>query len=177
MLLEGLECVSTTVIWHFGETLIDFTLAYLLSCWDLDENLPRKYDSKRRKNHSPPHTQSIRPEPLSDQMPSIYNDTDHPLNQHFTLLPSGWRSRTLKWSRAPFNKSFVSSAITALNSLPRWHCCELHDKCTHGVLCTGYTYMLLCVCVSVFWLWKQPSFGTINTNLGSRHESGINPLT
>ena len=44
------------------------------------------------------------------------NDTDHPLNPHFTLLPSGHRYRTLKWRRACFG-SFVPSAIAALNKL------------------------------------------------------------
>ncbi len=43
---------------------------------------------------------------------TIAYDTDHPLNQHFTLLPSGWRYRTLQWRRAHFRGSFVPSALT-----------------------------------------------------------------
>lgn len=54
----------------------------------------------------------------------IANGTDHPLNSHFTLLPSGHRDRTLKWRRAGFGRSLVPSAIAALNKLPHWHCCR-----------------------------------------------------
>lgn len=50
---------------------------------------------------------------------SITRDHTHPLHSHFTLLPSGRRYRTLRWRRVRFNKSFVPSAITALNNLPQ----------------------------------------------------------
>ncbi len=50
---------------------------------------------------------------------AITVDPDHPLHPHFTLLPSGRRYRTLRWRRARFNKSFVPSAISALNNLPQ----------------------------------------------------------
>lgn len=48
---------------------------------------------------------------------TIANSPDHPLNQFFTFLPSGRRYRTVDWQKAHFKKSFVPSAITALNKL------------------------------------------------------------
>ena len=50
---------------------------------------------------------------------SITNDTDHPLYRYFDLMPSGRRYRTLKWQKVRFSRSFVPSAIAALNQLPR----------------------------------------------------------
>lgn len=52
---------------------------------------------------------------------TIANDSDHPLNPHFTLLPSGCRYRALKCRRARFSKSFVPSARAALNNLRANH--------------------------------------------------------
>ena len=48
---------------------------------------------------------------------SITNDTDHPLYRYFTIMPSGRRYRTLKWKKVRFSRSFVPSAIAALNNL------------------------------------------------------------
>ncbi|KAI2664123.1 RNA-directed DNA polymerase from mobile element jockey [Labeo rohita] len=48
---------------------------------------------------------------------TIASSPDHPLNRFFTLLPSGRRYRALDWKKAHFKKSFVPSAITALNKL------------------------------------------------------------
>lgn len=48
---------------------------------------------------------------------TVSRDSDHPLHIYFSLLPSGRRYRTLRWRRARFSKSFVPSAIAALNNL------------------------------------------------------------
>ncbi len=46
----------------------------------------------------------------------IAHDHHHPLHPYFTLLPSGRRFRQLSYRTSRFSKSFVPSAITALNS-------------------------------------------------------------
>ena len=46
----------------------------------------------------------------------IAHDPRHPLHPYFTLLPSGRRFRHLSCRTTRFCKSFIPSAITALNS-------------------------------------------------------------
>ena len=50
---------------------------------------------------------------------TIAHNPSHPLNPCFTLLPSGRRYRQLLCKKARFGKSFVPSAITALNRVRR----------------------------------------------------------
>ena len=70
-------------------------------------------------NHPTPNLTELNHRAVTRLALSITNDPDHPLNSHFTLLPSGRRYRTLRWRRARFSKSFVPSAISALNNLPQ----------------------------------------------------------
>ncbi len=46
----------------------------------------------------------------------ILNDPDHPLHRYFILLPSGRRYRLPMCKRTNFSKSFVPTAIRALNT-------------------------------------------------------------
>ncbi len=46
----------------------------------------------------------------------ILNDTGHPLHRYFILLPSGRRYRSPMCKRTNFSKSFVPTAIRALNT-------------------------------------------------------------
>ncbi len=46
----------------------------------------------------------------------ILNDPDHPLHRYFILLPSGRRYRLPMCERTNFSKSFVPTAIRALNT-------------------------------------------------------------
>ena len=48
---------------------------------------------------------------------SIISDTEHPLYRYFNLMPSGRRYRSLKWEKVRFSRSFVPTAIAALNNL------------------------------------------------------------
>ena len=48
---------------------------------------------------------------------SVISDTEHPLYRYFDLLPSGRRYRSLRWEKVRFNRSFVPTAIAALNKL------------------------------------------------------------
>ena len=45
----------------------------------------------------------------------IYNDLTHPLNDKLVLLPSGRRLRSASTKSVKYNKTFVLTAITALN--------------------------------------------------------------
>jgi hypothetical protein len=49
---------------------------------------------------------------------TIALDNTHPLNCHFTVMPSGRRYRSLLCRRARYGKSLVPAAITALNKRP-----------------------------------------------------------
>lgn len=49
----------------------------------------------------------------------IAQDITHPLNHHFTVLPSGRRYRSLECSCACLGKSLVAIAIVALNRVTR----------------------------------------------------------
>ena len=48
---------------------------------------------------------------------SIISDNEHPLYRYFDLMPSGRRYRSLKWKKVRFSRSFVPTAIAALNTL------------------------------------------------------------
>ena len=50
---------------------------------------------------------------------TIAQDNTHPLNCHFTIMPSGRRYRSLLCRRARYGKSLVPAAIAALNKRPR----------------------------------------------------------
>lgn len=68
--------------------------------------------------HSPtPNISELNDRAIARLARTIITDPEHPLNFHFTLLPSGRRYRTLTWRRARFKKSFVPSAISILNRL------------------------------------------------------------
>ena len=52
---------------------------------------------------------------------AITRDPSHPLHPAFELLPSGRRSRAPRVSRSVFRKSFLPSAIQALNTVWFYH--------------------------------------------------------
>lgn len=89
---------------------------------------------------------------------TMANDTDRPLNQHFTFLLCATRHRPLKWARAQISRSFVPSVIAVMNKLRCWHCWarivegtwRLYVQYCLYAYGTVYTFFF-------YWLWKQIS--------------------
>lgn len=57
---------------------------------------------------------------------AIPQNSTHPLNCHFTVMPFGWRYRVPICNRIRSGKSLIPTAIVVLNKVMRWGYCESH---------------------------------------------------
>jgi hypothetical protein len=69
--------------------------------------------------HPTPTLSELNLKAISGIASTIALDNSHPLNCHFTIMPSGRRYRSLLCRRACYGKSLVPAAIAALNIVPR----------------------------------------------------------
>ena len=93
--------------------------------------------------------------PISKSL-HIAHDPHHPLQPYFTLLPSGRRFRQLSCRTTRFCKSFIPSAITALNS--RWFVVVF---CLSVYVCMYFFWCYTCFVWNITVKMNFPS-GTIN---------------
>ncbi|KAK2884332.1 hypothetical protein Q8A73_020806, partial [Channa argus] len=115
--------MSPKILSKFYSCVIESVLTNCITVWygsstAMDRKLLQRVVKTAQKiTRTPlPSLQSIYHRRVHRRAASILKDPSHPQHGLFTLLPSGWRYRSVKCRTSRLKKSFFPSAIRLLNS-------------------------------------------------------------
>ncbi|KAK2899391.1 hypothetical protein Q8A73_012520 [Channa argus] len=115
--------MSPKILSNFYSCVIESVLTNCITVWYSSttvmdrKRLQRVVKTEQKITRTPlPSLQSIYHHRVHRRAASILKDPSHPQHGLFTLLPSGWRYRSVKCRTSRLKNSFFPSAIRLLNS-------------------------------------------------------------
>ena len=116
----GLEC---TIMDLFYSSILQSVIIFAITCWygnctkDAKSKIIRIINNCRKLGVNTVDILDIYKKCTMKRFKSIRSDPSHPLYDHYQMLPSGRRFRSIKCRTERYSRSYVPSSIRILNDL------------------------------------------------------------